>query len=73
MYAHIADLASLMFNLVVLAMVMSAVGWGVIKTLRLLSQSRAKEEMARAALVAAAKARADERRRARLSETIHFS
>jgi hypothetical protein len=73
MYAHLADLASLIFNLVILTLVMSTVGWGVIKTLRLLSQSRAKKGTARAALVADLKARADERRRARLSETIHFS
>lgn len=73
MYAHLAELASLIFNLVILTMVMAVIGWGVIKTLRLVSQSRENQAMAREAVVAAAVARANARRQAREAEDALFS
>lgn len=73
MYAHLAELASLIFNLVILTMVMAVIGWGVIKTLRLVSQSRENQAMAREAVVAAAIARANARRQAREAEDALFS
>lgn len=73
MYAHLAELASLIFNLVTVTMVMAVIGWGVIKTLRLVSQSRENQAMAREAVVAAAIARANARRQAREAEDALFS
>jgi hypothetical protein len=70
MYAHLADLASLMFNLVVLTLVMALIGWGAIKVLRHVSQSRENQAMAREAMIAAAKARARARHQARMAEEV---
>ena len=61
MFAHVFDFASVVFQLLVLAVVLGVVGFYVKKMAFALQRSRAEAKMNSEALVAAARARAAKR------------